>query len=99
MPKEENALSMADTRPDAPPPDPAADPAVDAAKRRRLRGFLNHLIAYFAVMVVLVPVNAVLDPGTPWFALPLVGWGAPLAIHAAYAMGLIGRKPPGGEGA
>ena len=96
MPKEETALTMADTRPDTPPPDSAPDPAADAAKRRRMRGFLNHLIGYFAVMVVLVPVNAVLDPGTPWFALPLVAWGAPLAIHAAYAMGLIGRNRPGG---
>lgn len=79
------------TMPEA-PPDPAPDP-VAAEKRRRLRGFLNHLIAYFAVMVVLVPVNAVLDPGRAWFVLPLVGWGAPLAVHAAYAMGLIGKKP------
>jgi hypothetical protein len=85
---------MADTRPDTPPPEPGD--AVEAAKRRRMRGFLNHLITYFAVMVVLVPVNAFLDPGTPWFALPLVAWGAPLAIHAAYAMGLIGRNQPGG---
>lgn len=61
----------------------------DAARRRRLRGFLNHLIAYFAVMVVLVPINAALDPGRPWFLFPLIGWGAPLAVHAAYAMGLI----------
>ncbi|WP_431855561.1 2TM domain-containing protein [Azospirillum sp.] len=77
------------------PPESAPDPA-DAEKRRRLRGFLNHLIAYFAVMVVLVPVNAVLDPGRAWFVLPLVGWGAPLALHAAYAMGMIGRKPGAG---
>ena len=94
---EETSLTMADSRPDAPPPDPAAGSDADAAKRRRLRGFLNHLIAYFAVMVVLVPVNAVLDPGRAWFVLPLVGWGAPLAVHAAYAMGLIGRKRPGGD--
>ena len=84
---EENLSTM----PEA-PPEPAPDPA-ETAKRRRLRGFLNHLIGYFAVMVVLVPVNAVLDPTRAWFVLPLVGWGAPLAVHAAYAMGLIGRKP------
>ena len=91
-------MAMADTRPDGPPPDaPQTDPA-DAARRRRVRGFLNHLIAYFGVMVVLVPLNAVLDPGRAWFVLPLVGWGAPLAVHAAYAMGLIGRRKPG-EGA
>ncbi|MGQ9365573.1 2TM domain-containing protein [Azospirillum sp. ST 5-10] len=66
-----------------------ADP--DPEARRRLRGFLNHLIAYFAVMVVAVPVNVLVDPQTPWFLVPLVGWGAPLAVHAAYAMGLLKR--------
>ena len=68
------------------------DEHVDAERKRRLRGFLNHLIAYFAVMVVLVPINAVLDPGNPWFLFPLVAWGAPLAVHAAYVMGWWGRK-------
>jgi len=24
-----------------------------------------------------------------WFVFPLVAWGAPLAIHAAFAMGLF----------
>ena len=93
MPRKETMPATAET-----PPESVPDSA-DAAKRRRLRGFLNHLIAYFAVMVVLVPVNAVLDPGRAWFVLPLVGWGAPLAVHAAYAMGLIGRKPQPGEDA
>ena len=69
---------------DAAPPD-------DEAKRKRLRGFLNHLIAYFGVMVVLVPLNAALDPRTPWFLFPLIGWGAPLAVHAAYVMGWWGK--------
>ncbi len=79
--------------PEYPPEQPGNAPeADDAAKRRRLRGFLNHLIAYFAVMVVLVPINAVLDPGYPWFLFPLVAWGAPLAVHAAYVMGWWGRK-------
>jgi hypothetical protein len=60
--------------------------------RRRLRGFLNHLIGYFLVLVVLVPVNFALDPERPWFVAFMVGWGAPLAVHAAYAMGLLGRR-------
>lgn len=64
----------------------------DTIRRKRLRGFLNHLIAYFVVMVVLVPVNALLAPGTPWFLFPLVAWGAPLAVHAAYVMGWWGHK-------
>ena len=59
--------------------------------RRRRSGLLNHLIAYFAVMVVVTPINAWLDPQTPWFLLPAVGWGAPLAVHVAWAMGLFDR--------
>lgn len=60
-----------------------------ARYRRRLRGFGLHLVVYFLVMVVLVAVNYLTTPGNPWFMLPLVGWAAPLAIHAAYAMGLL----------
>ena len=68
------------------------------AQRRRLRGFGNHLLAYFAVMVVLVPLNVFTAPDTPWFLFPLVGWGAPLALHAAWAMGLFGRGTGRGKG-
>ena len=57
--------------------------------RRRLRGFLNHLIGYFGAMAILVPVNVITSPETPWFVVPMVGWGTVLAVHAAYAMGLF----------
>jgi hypothetical protein len=57
--------------------------------RRRLAGFRNHLLGYFAVMIVLVPVNFLTTPGTPWFLFPMVGWGALLGLHAAWAMGLF----------
>ena len=43
-------------------------------------------------MVVLVPVNALVTPATPWFLLPMVLWGAPLAVHAAWTMELFGTK-------
>lgn len=56
--------------------------------RRRLRGFIIHLMVYFAAMLLLVPVNIVLSD-YPWFLLLMVGWGAPLALHAAWAMGLL----------
>ena len=59
--------------------------------KRRLRGFLNHLIIYFSAMILLVPINFLLTPGRVWFVFPLVAWGAPLAIHAAFAMGLFDR--------
>ena len=57
--------------------------------RRRLREFIIHLMVYFAAMLLLVPINLALTD-SPWFLLPLVGWGAPLALHAAWAMGLWG---------
>ena len=56
--------------------------------RRRLKGFLIHLAGYFVVMAALVAVNLGTG-GEPWFLLPLVGWGSVLALHAAYAMGLL----------
>jgi 2TM domain len=57
----------------------------------RLRGFLTHLIGYFAVMIVPVAVNFTATPDRPWFVWPLVAWMAPLAVHAAYAMHLFGK--------
>jgi len=55
----------------------------------RLRGFKLHLLAYFTVMVVLVAVNLLATPKVPWFVLPMVGWGAILAVHTAWTMGLF----------
>ncbi len=57
--------------------------------RRRLRGFGAHLVAYFAVMAVLIGASVFFSPENPWLLVPLVGWGAVLAVHAAYAMGLF----------
>ena len=59
------------------------------AASRRLRGFGLHLILYFGVMVVLVPVNFYLTPENPWFLFPMIGWGSVLGLHVAYAMGLF----------
>lgn len=58
--------------------------------RRRLRGFGLHLAGYFAALAVMVAINFLVSPDSPWFVWPMVGWGAPLAVHAAYAMGLFG---------
>ncbi len=57
--------------------------------RRRLRGFGAHLAAYFTVMVIVIAVSVFFSPENPWLLVPLVGWGAVLAVHAAYAMGLF----------
>lgn len=58
--------------------------------QRRLRGFAIHLAVYFVVMIGSVAATFVLAPGNMWFAFPMVAWGAPLALHAAFAMGLFG---------
>lgn len=60
------------------------------AARRRVSAFGYHLIGYFIAMMVLVPINLLTTPDEPWFVLPMVGWGALLALHAAYAMSLFG---------
>jgi hypothetical protein len=60
-----------------------------ARARRRLHGFIIHLMIYFAVMTVMLPVNFILAPDNLWSLFPLIGWGAPLALHAAWAMGLL----------
>ena len=59
---------------------------------RHPRSFVYHLIAYFAVMVVLAPLNFAVSPERPWFLLPMIGWGAVLAFHVAYVMGLFGSR-------
>jgi hypothetical protein len=61
-------------------------------RARRLRGFRRHIIGFFVVMAVLAIINYLTTPENPWFVLPLVAWGAPLAIHAAYAMELFGGR-------
>ena len=80
------------------PPRPDQDPTGESRRggrgqgERRRRGLLNHLIAYLAVLVVVVPVNYLTAPDRPWFLLLMVGWGAPLAVHTAWAMGLFGDR-------
>ncbi len=78
---------MTDSGPDDTPTDSAPDSTPSAAEIR-LRDFARHLGAYFVVMAALVAVNF-LTSETPWFLLPLIGWGAVLALHATYAMGLF----------
>ena len=67
-------------------------PRRDPEHERRLRSFQLHLAGYVIVVLILFLVNALAMPGNWWFVLFMVGWGAPLAIHAAHAMGLWGRR-------
>lgn len=55
----------------------------------RLRGFAIHMAVFMVVSVMMGAVNFMYAPGEWWFVLPMVMWGAPLAVHAAYAMGLF----------
>ncbi len=64
-----------------------------ALARRRLAGFKLHLLGYAAAMVLLVVIHVIVQPEQPWFVLFLVGWGAPLAVHCAWVMGLFGDRP------
>lgn len=62
----------------------------DEAKTvRRVRQFGLHLLGSFVVMGGLVSINLIFMPESIWFPLPIVLWGAPLAVHAAWAMGLF----------
>jgi len=57
--------------------------------RKRLKIFGAHLIGYFVVMMIIVPLNIINSPENPWFFIPMVGWGSVLALHVAYVMGLF----------
>ena len=58
-------------------------------RRRHLNWFGVHLAVYFITVAALVIVNLFLTAAEPWFVFPMVAWGAPLAVHAAFAMGLL----------
>jgi hypothetical protein len=47
-----------------------------------MRVFLAHLVAYVAIVALLVAINLWLTPGYPWFLWVLIGWGAVVATHA-----------------
>jgi uncharacterized integral membrane protein len=65
------------------------DDAKHARARGRLMWFGMHILVFVAVMIVLVAVSILMNVLEPWFVFPLVAWGAPLAVHAAFAMGLF----------
>ncbi|MCA3261122.1 MAG: 2TM domain-containing protein [Telmatospirillum sp.] len=56
------------------------------------RALQIHFGVAFAVVAALALVNLLFVPGFHWWALVAVGWGVPLAIHTAFAMGLFGSK-------
>ena len=58
----------------------------------RLHGFQIHVLVFALAAVGLALVLLLLGGGWHWIVLLIVAWGAPLAIHCAYAMGLFGRN-------
>ena len=66
-----------------------AEDGDDARTRNRLKGFALHLTAYFITIVGCAALNYLKTPDQLWFIYPMVAWGAPLALHAAWVMGLF----------
>jgi len=76
-------------------PDGDGDRNRDSTGARRSRGFQLHLIGYGVVSAMLMLLNWLASPGQWWFPVFVVGWGAPLAVHCAWAMGLFDRSSGG----
>jgi hypothetical protein len=53
----------------------------DMIIRRERKAFTMHAIAYAIGNSILIAINLLFVPQLLWFAFPLVGWGAGLAIH------------------
>ena len=51
-----------------------------------------HFGVALGVVGLLAAVNFLFVPGFHWWVLVAVGWGVPLALHTAYAIGLFGSK-------
>jgi uncharacterized membrane protein YdbT with pleckstrin-like domain len=58
-----------------------------AARRRSLR---THVLIALCAILALIAINAATTPGYPWWMWVAVAWGAPLAVHVAWAMNLFG---------
>lgn len=63
------------------------DELLQQIRRRRLRGFLNHLIAYLGVnLIIVLPGLTKRGLSGIWpFLVPAIGWGIGLATHALRA--------------
>jgi len=61
----------------------------DARANARLRGLAIHFAAYLVIGGGAVAANLLIYPQTLFSAFLLVLWGAPLALHVAFVMGLF----------
>ncbi len=63
------------------------DPSLSAQERdalsyvREIKGFYNHLIAFIAVMLLLLGINLATSPEYLWVVWPALGWGIGLTVH------------------
>ena len=64
-------------------------------KQRRAGLLRKHVIAALVTLLVIIPVNFVVSPRYPWWMWVLVVWLPLLALHTAWARGLIGRNTEG----
>lgn len=74
-----------------------ADGGADTRARHRLKGFALHLTIYFTTIVGCAALNYLKTPDQLWFVFPMIAWGAPLALHAAWVMGLFDGLTKGGR--
>ena len=65
--------------------------AASSPEEIRLTWFKVHLLLYGIVVAALALVNLFWLTGELWFVLFMVGWGAPIAGHCAWAMGFFRR--------
>lgn len=61
----------------------------EEAATRRLRGLAIHFTVFLLVVGVFAVVDFVYFPNQVYVIFPIVFWGAPLALHVAYVMGLF----------
>ena len=62
----------------------------EVRRASRRRGLRTHVLIALVAILVLIAVNALTTPAYPWWMWVAVAWGAPLAVHVAYAMELFG---------
>ena len=61
-------------------------------RAEKLRRFRLHAMAFVAVLMAAIAVNALASPGYPWWMWLASVWSLPLAVHWAYSRELIGSR-------
>jgi hypothetical protein len=62
----------------------------EETRARRRRGLRTHVLVALVAILALIAINALTNPAYPWWMWVAVAWGAPLAVHVAWASGLFG---------